>query len=200
MKMNWVEKMMMNNPIREAFQVRYEVPLLEKLGGRTEGLHVLEVGCGRGVGTEQIFKRFGAASVHAIDIDNEMIERARHRLSSYSTQQLKIECGDVTAIEAPDESFDAVFDFAILHHVPIWQNAITEIRRVLRPGGHFYFHEVTSHFLNKWIYKTILEHPIDNRFSGAEFIAELEKQNLSVSGRFVEKKGGDFVFGVATKI
>ncbi len=96
MKMNRVEKFLMNNPIRAAFQVWIEAPLLERLGGRTEGLRVLEVGCGRGVGTEQIFRRFGAQSVYAIDVDPDMIAKARRRLSHFPAERLKVEIGDVT--------------------------------------------------------------------------------------------------------
>ena len=58
MKMNRIEKLAMNNPIRALIQRYYETPLLERLGGRVEGMHVLEIGCGRGVGTEIIFKHF----------------------------------------------------------------------------------------------------------------------------------------------
>lgn len=120
---------------------------------------MLEVGCGRGVGTEQIFRRFGAQSVYAIDIDPDMIARARHRLSHFPLERLKVEVGDVTAIRAEDQAFDAVFDFAIIHHVPNWQAAITEIHRVLKPGGRFYFHEVTRHFLDKWFARTFRNTP-----------------------------------------
>ena len=77
MKMNRVEKALMNNPIRAFFQRNLEVPLLEKLGGRVEGLSVLEVGCGRGVGTEQILTRLGARKVHAMDVDPDMVRLAR---------------------------------------------------------------------------------------------------------------------------
>ena len=63
MKMNRNEKVLMNSPIRAAFQRWYEAPLLWRLGGRVAGLDVLEVGCGRGVGTEQILGRFGAGQV-----------------------------------------------------------------------------------------------------------------------------------------
>lgn len=59
----------MNNPVRAALLRWYEAPLLERLGGRVEGGRVLELGCGRGVGTEIILRRFGAAEVHAFDID-----------------------------------------------------------------------------------------------------------------------------------
>ncbi|MHC1764566.1 MAG: methyltransferase domain-containing protein [Verrucomicrobiia bacterium] len=35
-------------------------------------------------------------------------------------------------------TYDAVFDFAIIHHVPNWRDALVEVNRVLRPGGVFY--------------------------------------------------------------
>lgn len=200
MKMNRIEKAMMNNPVRAAFQKWYEVPLLERLGGRTEGLKVLEVGCGRGVGTEEILNRFGAREVHALDLDPDMIRLARARLAGYSSERLHIAVGDVTHVEAEGAAYDAVFDFAILHHVPIWQEAVSEIARVLKPGGRFYFQEVTSHFLEKWFYRTFLEHPTENRFSGREFVEELERQGIRVGENWVERGGGDYVFGVGHRV
>lgn len=199
MKMNRVEKVMMNNPIRAAFQRWYEAPLLERLGGRTEEMMVLEVGCGRGVGTREILERFGAREVHAMDLDPDMVRLARARLAGYPSERLRIEVGDVTRINAGDAVYDAVFDFAILHHVPVWQDAVTEISRVLKPGGRFYFQEVTSHFLDKWFYRTFLEHPAENRFSGREFVEELERQGIRVGENWVERGGGDYLFGVGRK-
>ena len=49
MLLNRVEKMLMNNPVRALLQKSYESSLLEGLGGRVDGLRVLEIGCGRGV-------------------------------------------------------------------------------------------------------------------------------------------------------
>jgi ubiquinone/menaquinone biosynthesis C-methylase UbiE len=199
MKMNRTEKFLMNNPIRASFQRWVEAPILERLGGRTEGMRVLEVGCGRGVGTQLIFERFGAREVYAIDLDIDMIEKARKRLDKYPPERLMLSAGDVTAIDVADESFDAVFNFAIIHHVPNWQAAVAEIRRVLKPGGRFFFEEVTSHALNKWSYRTFMKHPTENRFSAQEFLAELEHQGMHVGQNFVEKYYGDFVFGVGTR-
>ena len=200
MKMNSVEKALVNNPLRALLQRQYEAPLMERLGGRVEGMLVLEIGCGPGFGVEIIFERFGAREVHAFDLDPDMVERARRRLSGYPPQRLKLFVSDAAAIGAEDGTYDAVFDFAIIHHVPEWQQAISEVSRVLRPGGRFFFEEVTSHALNRWSYRTFLEHPKENRFSAAEFIAELERQGIAVGGNFRELFFGDFVVGVGHRV
>jgi ubiquinone/menaquinone biosynthesis C-methylase UbiE len=196
MKLNAIEKALMNNPVRALVQRRYEAPLMERLGGRVEGGRVLEVGCGRGVGTEIIFRRFGAREVHAFDLDPDMVERARRGLSRFPPERLRLFVGDVAAIEAEDDSYDAVFDFGIIHHVAEWRRAVSEIARVLRPSGRFFFEEVTSHALNRWSYRTFLEHPAKDRFSGEEFIAELEQRGIIVKGNSVERFFGDFIIGV----
>ncbi len=199
MLLNRAEKALMNNPVREAIQWRYEAPLLKKLGGTTEGLTVLEIGCGRGVGTEIIFDVFGAAKVHAFDLDPDMVEKARTRLSRFSNDRLILSQGDASHIEAEDASFDAVFDFGIIHHVPHWKKAVSEVVRVLKPGGRFFFEEVTQHALNRWFYRTFLKHPEHDRFSGQGFIKEIENQGLEVGANWVEKFFGDFVIGVGSK-
>lgn len=198
--MNCIEKFSMNNPIRAMIQRWYEAPLLERLGGRVEGMSVLEVGCGSGVGTELIFKHFGAREICSFDIDPDLVNKARQRLSTYVPDRLTLTIGDVTAIEAKDESFDAVFDSWIIHHVPDWQAAVSEISRVLKPGGRFFFQEVTSHALSRWSYRTFLEHPTENRFSGEEFVSELERQGIVVGGNVVERFFGDFIFGVGRRV
>jgi predicted SAM-dependent methyltransferase len=42
---------------------------------------------------------------------------------------------DVTALELPDASFDAVYCSHVLEHVPNDRMALSELRRILRPGG-----------------------------------------------------------------
>lgn len=199
MKLNAIEKTLMNNPLRAFLQRYYEANLLKRMGGDTEGLRVLEIGCGRGVGTEIIFTHFGAREVHAFDLDPDMVTRAQQRLSRLPPQLLRLFVGDAAAIDEEDASFDAVFDFGIIHHVPEWQQAVSEVFRVLKPGGRFFFEEVTSHALARWSYRTFLKHPTKNRFSAHTFIEEVERQGLSVGSNFVERFFGDFIFGVGRK-
>ena len=199
MKLNAVEKALMNNPVRAGLQRWYEARLLERLGGRVPDGHVLEVGCGRGVGTQIILGRFGAGHVTAFDLDPDMVARARRRLASHIPERVSVSTGDATSIDAAESSFDAVFDFGIIHHVPEWRAAVAEVARVLRPGGRFYFEEVTRHALQRWSYRTFLEHPEWNRFSGREFVAACHDAGLDVGDRWVERFFGDFVIGVATR-
>ena len=200
MKLNQIEKALMNNRVRAFVQRRYEAALMERLGGRMEGCRVLEIGCGRGVGTEIIFNRFGAREVHAFDIDPDMVEQARWRLSRFPAERLRLFVGDAEAIEAEGASYDAVFDFGIIHHVPDWRRAVSEVARVLRPGGRFFFEEVTSQALNRWSYRTFLDHPRQNRFSAEELVAELERQGILVGRNSVEWLFGDFVTGVGHRV
>lgn len=200
MKLNRVEKALMNNPLRAAVQRRHEARLMERLGGRLDGMRVLEIGCGRGIGTEIIFERFGAREVHAFDIDPDMIERARRQLSRYQPGQLHLFVGDAASIDAADETYDAVVDFGIIHHVPGWRRAVAEVTRVLRPGGLFLFEEVTRQALSRWFYRTFLKHPPqENWFSAKEFVDELERQGIIVRGNTVEWFFGDLLVGVGRR-
>ena len=139
MLMNRVETALVNSPPRRVLQRFYETPTLLRLGGMLPtDARVLEVGCGAGYGTELILRRFAAARVDALDLDPAMVARSKRRLAGYG-DRVRLATGDMTdlrsALGAEDGSYDAVFDFAIVHHVPDWRAALAEIVRVLAPGG-----------------------------------------------------------------
>ena len=167
MKLNRLEKLLMNNPIRSRMQ-RREAGVLMQMGGALEGGRVLEVGCGRGVGSEIILDQFGADRVDAFDFDPDMVRRARKRLGPRG-DRVRVWHGDVTAIEADDDTYDAVFDFAIIHHVPRWRDALAEVLRVLKPGGRFYCEEVLRAFIHHPLWSRILDHPMEDRFDHDDF-------------------------------
>ena len=203
MLMNRVETALVNSPPRRALQRFYEVPALRRLGGPLPPhARVLEVGCGAGYGTELILRRFGAARVDAIDLDPAMVARARRRLAGHG-DRVRVAVGDATdlrtALGAGNASYDAVFDFAIIHHVPDWRAAIGEVVRVLKPGGRFYFDEVTAAALATRGYRWLFDHPTHDRFTGQQFIAELERQGLRVGPRWRTHIRGHYLLGVAQR-
>lgn len=196
--MNRADTLLMNNPARARLQRAYEVPLLQRLGAAFGGCEVVEIGCGRGVGTQLMLERMGAAHVSALDLDPAMVDRARRRLSRFGAR-VDVQVGDACHLPLDDESVDAVVDFGIIHDVPAWREAVAEAVRVLRPGGQFVFEEVTRHALQRRSYRTFLEHPEHDRFSAEEFVTELERHGFDFPQPPVTRLFGDFVIGVAVK-
>ncbi len=189
MKLNWLGRASMNNAARAAMQRRVTATLMTRLGGRLEGGRALEVGCGRGVGVEILLEDFGACEVFAFDLDPKMAQRARHRLGSRAGL-LGLAVADATAVPVGDSSFDAVFDFGAIHLIPPWREALSEVRRVLRPGGKYFFELVTSRLLR-------LTYPVvTRRFRSMpapraeEFLAELERNRIAVRPESVSRPRG----------
>lgn len=197
MKLNSIERALMNNPVRAAHQHHREAAWFHRLGGGAlTGQHVLEVGCGRGVGSQVILDRLGAARVTAFDLDESMVELARTRLHG---RPVTLSVGDVCDIAQPDGSMDTVVDFGIIHHVPNWQDALAEVARVLRPDGVLLFEEVPRHILDTWAFRTLTVHPRENRFEAAEFAAELARHGLHGTARIEHHLGGMLFVGAARR-
>ncbi|GAT06882.1 class I SAM-dependent methyltransferase [Mycolicibacterium novocastrense] len=200
--MNRVETLLVNSAPRRWLQRWYEVPVLLGFGGRLmPGALALEIGCGSGYGSQLVLERFGAASVDAVDLDPAMIRRASRRLARYG-DRVRLAQGSATdlrsAVYADDGSYDAVFDFGIVHHVPDWRKAVGEVARVLTPGGRFYFEEVTAHALARPTYRRLFDHPTEDRFSAEQFLDELAQHGLVVLGSTTRIRG-DYLLGVAAK-
>jgi len=177
MKLNCLEFLLMNNPLRAAIQRHVEARRFLRMGGPQRGARVLEIGCGRGVGVELILDVFGAAAVDAFDVDPRMIALARRRLRSRGPR-VRLWVGDATTINAPDAGYDAVFDFGIIHHVPRWRDVLREVSRVLRPGGRLYAEEPCGRVLNHPVVHRLFAHPTEDRFDVADFAAALRRAGL----------------------
>jgi SAM-dependent methyltransferase len=88
---------------------------------------VLEVGPGPGEASERIARELGAEVV-AVDISERMVELARAR-------GVDARVGDVQSLPFDDGSFDCALAAWVLFHVPDLDRALSELARVLRPGG-----------------------------------------------------------------
>jgi ubiquinone/menaquinone biosynthesis C-methylase UbiE len=99
------------------------------------GFRVLDVGCGPGTITVDLAARVVPAEVVGIDTSEEVIEAARQAAEEAGCGNVTFMTGDVAAVDAPDSSFDVVHAHQLLQHLPDPIAALTEMRRVLRPGG-----------------------------------------------------------------
>lgn len=97
----------------------------------TRGKRVLDYGCGSGFGAAQIAQ--SAAHVVAVDVAEDAVAYARDRFAGGNLEFLSI---DPTApLPFDDASFDVVLSFQVLEHVLDTRNYLSEIRRILAPGG-----------------------------------------------------------------
>lgn len=99
---------------------------------RWYGQKVLEVGCGAGTDLLQFAR--AAAMVCGIDLSPNSVALARHCLELYRLPA-DIREADAENLPFPDEQFDLVYSWGVLHHTPAPSQAIKEIYRVLKPGG-----------------------------------------------------------------
>lgn len=110
---------------------RLALPFLD-FTGTADGERVLDVGCGTGHLAATIAAVSSPAEVHAVDLSPAYIEHATKR---YPDPRLVFRVADACALDFPDASFDRVLSLLLLHFVPRALDAITEMRRVARPGA-----------------------------------------------------------------
>ncbi|MBO0810017.1 MAG: class I SAM-dependent methyltransferase [Actinobacteria bacterium] len=108
----------------------YERPAILSLTGDVAGRRVLDAGCGSGPVLAALRDR--GAIVTGFDKSAGMLELARRRLGDDADLQV----ADLSSpLPFPDRTFDDVIASLVLHYPEDWGPALTELRRVLKPGG-----------------------------------------------------------------
>lgn len=92
----------------------------------------LDVGCGTGILSQMALMTSTPAALVGVDrTPAQVVHAARH----ISDGRARFEVGDALALPFTRESFDVVASGLVLNFVPEPQQAVTEMRRVVRPGG-----------------------------------------------------------------
>lgn len=97
-----------------------------------KGLRWLDVGCGTGVFTEQVIRDCAPAAVVGIDPSAEQLAFAETR-PGLDAAEFRV--ADGQALPFADDSFDIAVMALVIHFLPDPTKAVTEMARVLRPGG-----------------------------------------------------------------
>jgi SAM-dependent methyltransferase len=89
---------------------------------------MLVVGCGSGLEALALQREFGC-EVTGIDVET--------RFDPLAAQHVRLQYGDARSMAFDDASFDFVYSYHALEHIPQHHRALSEMARVLTPGGHF---------------------------------------------------------------
>jgi len=108
--------------------------------GAKPGMKVLEIGCGSGAYTPFFARAVGPeGTVAALDIQPEMLAQIAAKLAKPENQDIhNITLHEASAYELPfeDNSLDLVYMITVFQEIPDRARTLTEVLRVLKPGGY----------------------------------------------------------------
>jgi ubiquinone/menaquinone biosynthesis C-methylase UbiE len=195
-KLNWAERLVVNNPVRVMIQRRI-IKWIKGVTRITPQARILEIGCGRGAGACLIQEEFHPATLHAFDLDQRMIRLAGRYLAAESKVKIFLYVGDVLTLPYRDGVLDAVFGFGVLHHLPDWRAGLREVARVLKPGGIYFLEEFYPQFYQNFLARRLFLHPEHDRFYSHDLRAALTEAGFEFQGHLEQKLLG--ILAVAIK-
>lgn len=146
---------------------------------RFAGKRVLEVGCGAGYDAVDIARH--GAEYTGVDLTPENIVRSRTHLELAGLSGHVVEA-DAEQLPFDDASFDVVYSFGVLHHVPDITAAIAEVYRVLRPGGDAYIAVYNRNSIFYLLRLGFTEHLLKLGFRHASLQTRLRRIEATSSG------------------
>ena len=99
------------------------------------GLDVLDFGCGPGTLSVGLARLVEPGTLRGVDIEESQIAIAQSAAQSGGHDNAAFQVADVADLPFEDDSFDIAHCHTVLTHVPDTQAALSEVRRVLKPGG-----------------------------------------------------------------
>jgi ubiquinone/menaquinone biosynthesis C-methylase UbiE len=155
--------------VREAMEVR-RLRSATDVGAIGRALHIA---CGGGDPTRLILKHFDLRGLCGIDKDPEVVAAARRAYPDFD-----FSVGEVRDLRFEDCRFDAAFDLADLHNYPDWERGLSELFRVLRPGGLLVLEEISRETFSRGagrLFKALTEHPYDSMLTVPDFRSRVER-------------------------
>jgi SAM-dependent methyltransferase len=103
-----------------------------EFAGIADGDSILDVGCGTGSLTGVLLGSANVKSVVGIDLADVYLEAARQTIRD---PRVTFKTADATSLPFADQNFDRALSMLVLQFVPDANKAVSEMRRVVRPGG-----------------------------------------------------------------
>jgi ubiquinone/menaquinone biosynthesis C-methylase UbiE len=162
------------------------IELIERLGkvlNINSIENAIEIGCGAGFLAAHLNKKYNI-NITAVDVDPEQIELAKKHQKE--RENLKFIVEDATKLKSSEnQKYDLAISTFVLHHIPNWNNALNEIKRVLKSDGFYFFYDLTYPNILAKIFKPILKNY--GIYTAKDITDYLEKNNFQILHK--EKSG-----------
>jgi ubiquinone/menaquinone biosynthesis C-methylase UbiE len=135
MKMTRVEKLFVNSSSHSQQVSRHIEKLLQKVDLKA-GQKYLDLGCGNGAVPIYLARKY-QLDVTGVDVDPDQIRLAEAQ--SQGLSQARFLTLDGTQLPFEKDEFNIVSTHKVMHHIPTWQDAVSEMIRVLKPGGYLIY-------------------------------------------------------------
>jgi ubiquinone/menaquinone biosynthesis C-methylase UbiE len=115
--------------------------------GLTDGMRVLDVGCGTGLLVDAVKRGGSRSTVVGVDADPRVLEIARRRIARAGHAGVDLVCARAEDTGLESASFDAALSTLVFHHLPqaAKEGAAREVARTLRPGSRFLLVDLRLH-------------------------------------------------------
>lgn len=114
-------------------KIRRAIQLLQASLDPSRTYKVLDLGCG-GMTFERHLAEMKNLEITYLDMCEDVIKNVSRR----RVPGTRFVNGDMEGLPIRDQTFDMVVHFQTIHHIPVITQALSEIHRVLKPGGHLY--------------------------------------------------------------
>lgn len=94
---------------------------------------ICDIGCGAGPITYELLKR--GYSPIGLDFSSDMLSNAKKRIESLDLHSIPLINGNSELLPFPDQQFDCIVCLGVISYVEHYENIISEIHRILKPGG-----------------------------------------------------------------
>ena len=115
-----------------------------------DGWTMLDIGCGGGATLRRLLRRSANSIVYGLDISEESVAKARQLNSAVLGSRVFVEQGTANELPFDDRKFDLVTAVETIYFWPDLPQCLSEVRRVLKPGGLFVVIVEVADSNSKW--------------------------------------------------
>jgi len=109
---------------------------------------ILDIGCGAGNGTLKLLQMINPLDCDLVDLSQPMLDRAKQRISSYNTGEVRLFQQDIRTANLPQENYDVILASMVLHHLrddKDWEDTFKRLYQLSALGGSVWISDFVNH-------------------------------------------------------